>query len=819
MEPHDVPPPPYTETDIFSQSARSPGGRNSFHDDDASIAASSSRSNIIYTPPETPRESHHNFGGSDEYQTTASAQAYFEARPTSRRAPRQNLVISLAITSDATPEQFPYPGWATERETTEQDWQTFVNYLLPDHASRANSHIIDRKLRAEAGGAPSSPSGRDLTGAQLDRLEKSALGASDDASVDVETTIREWNDGFFEPRGVTIRRAPSTAASPRMPGSWDGAPAAPVLSTRDADAQPQSQAQPQAGRSRWNPFGVMEATGRGLRIGSLHIDGDRVAIGNAFQADRNGVRWNGQPVGQADHRGMDMGRGHRWEDDDFDEGGRGRGRGWGRGRGHGRGHGRGGLRRDHSASSNTSTSSSSSSSDSESSIGSLPDWDDLKDTQLPVTKQSITSWLSHPEQPVTRDMVKSAKADIKAAKKAPRATQQHQPSREEIRELLAQFENLKRQQKGGRKAMRREKRAEKRALRHGRRTQRHAERREHRANGRELRCAEREVGRHARHHHGGRSHDPAGGPAPFVNGPGLFGGAGRQHAAHSPAPGLHPPPGMHAAHSSGPDAVFGPGRSGGPGFFGGRGGPFARGGRGGWEQRAHDAVARARETADRSGAAARAHAAENVVRSQAVAAEAVARSQEQSQRATARGQAHADRAVARAHAQSAQAAARGQAHGAQAAARGQAQAAQAVARGQAEAEQAVARSQAQAAQAVARSQAQADRAVAHAAAQYGSPYMPSLPYPTKYDTANALEAQIATKAQSLSALQAQIAREQIAAAQRGEGDSKAASGELTEVQGEAEALEKEIERLGRDVEGLRLEADEEFARRLEREGR
>lgn len=760
----DPPPPPYSETDIYSRSGRAPGARTGPNDDDASADASSSRSTTIYTPPETPRESHHNFSGGDDHHTVASAHSYFESRPTLTTRPSgHNLVISLAIADDASPDDFPYPGWASAHDTTEQDWQTFLNYLLPDHASRANSQVLERKLRAEKD-AQSSTTEKSVAEAQLDQIKSSSDSQSQPLR-DIDTMIHEWNDGFFGPRGVTIQRT-QTPASQHLP-------------TVDPQSEPQTQSQEQATRSRWNPFRPFAANSGGLRIGRLTIDGDRVSFGDSFEVDRNGVRWNNPST--EDHRPMfdngvrgDIPRGpgpfdgfHGGRGRCFDDQGIGRGRGgrWWRA---GHNHHHYGLR-DHSPNSHSS-SSSASDSGSDSSIGSLPDWDDLKDNQLPVTKQSISAWLAHPEQPVTREMLKAARSSIKAAKNAPPPTNDpawdvsREAMRQEVRALLTRFKELKREQKKSLKAMKRERRTVKRE----RKERRRAEKRERRTHERDFRQAERENRRHARR--GGH----------FDHGASL---------PHHPNPYIPNVPNVPGA-----PGFFGPNHFSGPGFFGGgmRGGPF--GGNRPWEAHA--------QHARRQAELARAHGLEQAELARAEAESARARAQSQAEAARAEARRTAD--ASRAHAESVRAHAQSQAERARADALRTAEAA--------------------------RAQAAATAATAAAmwtsgASSYASVYAQPQPQPTgttvaggssnKYETADALEAQIVAKANALLTLRDTIEQEQIEAARRGHGDDKGKS--KTQAQQEAEALEREIENLGRDVERLRFEADEELARKMAEE--
>ncbi|KAI0885568.1 uncharacterized protein GGS22DRAFT_161242 [Annulohypoxylon maeteangense] len=743
----EAPPPPYSENDTFSHPGRSPSARAGANDDTASVTESSSHGTPIYTPPETPRESHFNLPGVDEHRSITSAHSYFESRPTLvSRLAGQNFVASLAITEDASPDDFPYPSWASVHDTTEEDWQTFLNHLLPDHAARSNSQTIDRKLQAEDD-AQSSKTERSIAEAQLGQI-KSPSNLSLQPSHDIDTMVREWNDGFFGPRGVTIQRAPHSSRSASETPAFEDPP----ISVPQPQSQPreQEQGQEQTPRSKWNPFRPFDISNQGVRIGPLSIDNDRVAFGDSFEVDRNGVRWNGlstndlkfetdngtrggAPQGPGSFTNIPPGRGGLGEHPI----GRGRGGRWWRTAPNPTPH----NPRAPSPSAHSSASSSSSSSDS--SIGSLPDWDDLRDSQLPITKQSISTWLSHPEQPVTKAILRSARSNIKAARNAPPPTNDpgwdvsKQALRQEVRSLLARLQDLKREQKRAARATRKERREVKRAAKR--------ERRERRREGRRR----------------GAAFDPF--------------GVARRHTAPAPPAVLeaYVPPVPPVPQFNAPFGGFG---------FGGRG----RGGGNAprpWE--AH--VRAAREQAER----ARTQSAEQV-------------------------------RVAMAHADSVCALAATQAGRAREDALRQASAAR----------------------------AQAAAAVAGAGGSYSYSHVQPSPQPwrmwgadggnegvgnarrgfgsgnhsatcdncghvNKYERADALEAQLKAKTNELSRLWNEGWTQDAMETIHGKGEVNEMG--LTKLEAEAKKLESEIRDLSRDVNQLRLEADEEMARKMAEE--
>ncbi|KAI0412674.1 hypothetical protein F5X98DRAFT_317054 [Xylaria grammica] len=767
MEPHlgpDGPPPPYTETDIHSHSY---GAHASHADDDVSIAPSSSHSNIIDTPPESPRDPEFGFAESSSNQhINTSCRDYFDSRPPNRSS-GPSITVGFEITPDSAPSDFPYPDWAHDRDISHQDWQTFINYLLPGHAARANSHIIDRKLRAE-GDAPSYA-----------HDDKSSTGVSSSPQ-NIDTVTREWNHGFFQPRGVTIRRTPP-AETPAESQTQE-----PGTSRANPAGGEQSQSQSQQSGSWWrNAFGFVDGNNGSLRVGPLHIEGDRVALGSRFEADPNGVRWwrgqpNTHPLFEASSRGVRWGEqpgsgpahphpfahrgGHPWGGP-FG-GGRGRNRDYRHEHRHEHG------RRDHSRSS-TSSSSSSLSSSSDSSIGSLPDWDDLKDVQLPVTKRSVQAWLAHPEHPVTKDMLKKAKAEIKAAKHVPPPPQNpswdgaRESLRREVKDLLQQFKMLKRQQKVAKRRARKELRQQKRASRQERRQQRRAERHDRRAHEHEsrraeraTRRAERDAERHARrfrHHHVASPGPPIPDaasllppppppPPAFPSFPGGFGGfSGR--GSFGPR---HPPP---------PGFGFGRG-------FGRHRGPSR------WEQ--------------------------NVEQAAQIAAEAVSNAKKDMETALARAAQDREQALATAQSEREKAA--------RIAEESCRSAMEAVQRSHATANSArenallVAAEQHRAAAAIAAEENQRAATAAAAAASRAT-------VDTKLAEARSLESQISAKAAQIEALETRIADSE--GRNEKEKDSRVHA-DLKAV----ERLEAEMDLLATKIETLRVEADEEFARGL-----
>ncbi|KAK3681459.1 hypothetical protein B0T22DRAFT_387970, partial [Podospora appendiculata] len=504
----DIPPPPYSETDLFSTAGqpRSPttsDNRRGSHGDVATQSSTSTNGDVIYTPPLTPRSSSHqsNFANDVDHISTSSANAYFETRPAP--PPLQNrpqIVHSIAIKDSTSPDSLPYPADLGERDVRPADWQTFVNYLIPHYSSTSNEQIIDRKLRAERSSsssnsnnnsnhdARSQSAGQRHAEAQLDQLR--TADQHPDATQrrqTIDATTREWNDGFFAPRRITVR-VTTHDGELHIPGAWNQAFDQAESGAARGDAAP--------GGSR-SPVMVGEnivADRNGLRIGGLVADANGISVngtpmfGGPSQPRGSwpppgppGGGWGfgqGEAGGHYPERGFGRFRG-RWENDGGDRHERGFGRIRGRGRHR---HHDGRELRSRSRSSSVSSSSSSSSSSSGSSIGSLPDHTDLRDAQLPIAKQCLESWLSHPAQPVTKDKVKQLKEQIKAAKKSGpnQSNGINEPAniafdqaelRKEVKGLMKDWKALKRQQAKLKRQLKRERRQKNRAEKQERRNQ------------------------------------------------------------------------------------------------------------------------------------------------------------------------------------------------------------------------------------------------------------------------------------------------------------------------------------------------------------
>lgn len=202
-------------------------------------------------------------------------------------------------------------------------------------------------------------------------------------------------------------------------------------------------------------------------------------------ADSNGFRLGGSRGFNADGTGLSLGgktwarRGSHHAERDGERHAH---------RGRGRSHSDGQCRRRHNAApsgSDDSSLSSSGSSESDVSVGSIPDYEDLMDCQLPVIKQSLMEWLDHSDQPITRDTVSEMRQSIQVAtaNDSRQESQDLSDMRREVKDLTKLFREAKRAQRKQRKDARKERRLVHRANRRERRLLRKEERTARREDG------------------------------------------------------------------------------------------------------------------------------------------------------------------------------------------------------------------------------------------------------------------------------------------------------------------------------------------------
>ncbi|RDW91188.1 hypothetical protein BP5796_02353 [Coleophoma crateriformis] len=570
-----APPPPYSETDIYSENGSSnqqyarqdlsevqPGNLVAGSEVASWISSFRPCDSTISTPIYTPPGSEHHGDGVD-HASVSSAAVYIESRSFEGPAPSPLMVYSIVLDSHTNPDSLAYPdpehAWL-ERDVTKNDWNTFLNHLFPTHSTAVNERITNQKLGVDWIG----------DGLREIRLVEQKTDKLDTHSptrrlTNLEGTLAEWNDNFFKPRGLQIRVAnvPEDHTLSNIPS--------PREAINEGSRQIGGPSEPQqrrTGFARFNPFPSMEFNSQGLRAGSFVADKEGFHMGNIV-ADSKGFRIGNALV--ADHRGFRMG-GHHDSDDQIPSdrvgsrcqrassphgnfrGGpwhdywhhqsRMHSRGHWRGRGRGRGFHSHGAHRSRSSSVSSSSSSSTSVSDLSSSsgesIGSLPNYDALKVEQLPVARQSLLDWLNHPEQPITKESMNRMREELRLVRKPPMGAEEDVSAlRKEVKVLMKRFNAVKEVQKANQRVVRKLNRASRKAVNRQRRTIKKEEKRTRRA-ARKGKAVNHSLGASVNH----------GPPMPFPM-PGMRFGPGNswKHGASPPLGGLPMVSAMHGAWS------------------------------------------------------------------------------------------------------------------------------------------------------------------------------------------------------------------------------------------------------------------------------
>ncbi|KAL6922113.1 hypothetical protein ACHAPO_002871 [Fusarium lateritium] len=478
----DVPPPSYSETDIYSATTRSPQvphpafpaagpGSGSGHghgptapgDHAFPMSPTSTTGSVIYTPPETPQAVSSNIEKPLQLlrNRLASATRYFDTRPHSHST-SLSFEYSIAVTPGSVPSDIPYPeNWAAH-DVTPQDWATFVNFLLPDHDSVKNEAIFGGEAKSEDGSDAKSttPNAKFKPQRQAADLSERHLFRQE-----AEATVYHWNTGFFIPRRVVVLLVPDEPvhASREQETAIDDPPE--EIPQPGPSYQRETMPQRREGHFQggWGGIprgGRFAADANGLRIGDLHIDS-------------RGIRMGGQGIGDAWLFGPGCEHRHAPHEANFDPT---------RGRApHNHHHGA------RNRSSSTSSSSSSDSSSSADSIGSLPDHDDIKEEQLPFYIARLEQWIANPHEVRSKADVKQLKAELKAGK---RNTAPLNPNvdRKELKKqskaLGHQWKSLKREQKKNKKERKRAEKEVKRRMKREMKAAHRDHRREQRGRGR-----------------------------------------------------------------------------------------------------------------------------------------------------------------------------------------------------------------------------------------------------------------------------------------------------------------------------------------------
>lgn len=507
-----TPPPPYSESDIYSATPRSPrsapsaagSGSVSGHGPTAPrdhvatpMSPTSTTGSVIFTPETSPTVSEAGIATPVGYQSARllSSTRYLESRP----APTSTSIwvpssYTISLTPNTVPDDIPYPEHWAAYDITPQDWATFINFLLPDHDSVANEAILGGKTKSE--------DGSDVKSTIADGSVKSEGQVPDPDEwprkrAEAEALVVQWNTSFFSPRKVTVTLQPELPA--QMPGGWEAAFEDPPEEIPQDGPSSQRDAMPQhRSGGGWGGFQMDE---RGIRFGNSFVaDSSGLRMGGLVM-DSHGIRMDGQddvPYFGSSRRPVPFTPGHHP---------RARGRGHAAGnfgppRGRATHHCQSGQRSRSSSTSSSSSSDSSISSASSESIGSLPDQDDIREEQLPFYIARLEQWTANPHETRSKADVKQLKAELKAERNNAVALDpslDKKALKKQTKMLIQEWKNLKRQQKKERKQRKKAEKKEKKQRKKEMKAARRDHRRDHRNERREQRGRGRGRG-HSNHH-------------------------------------------------------------------------------------------------------------------------------------------------------------------------------------------------------------------------------------------------------------------------------------------------------------------------------
>ncbi|KAI9790426.1 MAG: hypothetical protein M1835_000955, partial [Candelina submexicana] len=192
-------PPPYT----FSTSTATNPAPSSTGDDPVILTPTESISSALppYEPSTLPSQtSTTNFTPSPStlhrqiISELPSAAAYFEERQSSLQSYDEILTHCMVITPSSTPETIAFPphGWLN-RDVNYQDFATFLNYLLPHQVA-----------------SPDGPTSEKQHGSN-EKCEALQPVSDPERQAEIAAVVAEWNEGFFNPRGLRVEALSPTA--------------------------------------------------------------------------------------------------------------------------------------------------------------------------------------------------------------------------------------------------------------------------------------------------------------------------------------------------------------------------------------------------------------------------------------------------------------------------------------------------------------------------------------------------------------------------------------------------------------------------------
>lgn len=152
----------------------------------------------------------------DEEAGVAGLNAHLISPPPSS-PPVKIISHQLILQHDPNPDKIQLPPNFSERNLAEQDWFTFRNHLFPTSVFTSHQEKSDSEGRDEKASTAKETDAH----AKASTLEKAPKENDHDADFsrrkNIHKVVREWNSGFFEPRGllITVKIIPPPSSSKR----------------------------------------------------------------------------------------------------------------------------------------------------------------------------------------------------------------------------------------------------------------------------------------------------------------------------------------------------------------------------------------------------------------------------------------------------------------------------------------------------------------------------------------------------------------------------------------------------------------------------
>ncbi|OBT68764.1 hypothetical protein VE03_02059 [Pseudogymnoascus sp. 23342-1-I1] len=146
--------------------------------------------------------------GSNDFESSSVGDSYFASRPPHQSPPSRIVSHRIVLQPDSSRDEIQFPRLFSERGVDEQDWFTFRNHLFLDHSLGGNdqkgntvygidekrsSHVLNEKTNSLANPGPSNCRPKDGD-PDKDYSRRS----------NIHKVVKEWNTGFFEPRGLLV---------------------------------------------------------------------------------------------------------------------------------------------------------------------------------------------------------------------------------------------------------------------------------------------------------------------------------------------------------------------------------------------------------------------------------------------------------------------------------------------------------------------------------------------------------------------------------------------------------------------------------------